>query len=74
MAYRVDDAVVGRIREVAESRALQQLAAKEVHRMVETTAEPAREERDSILEDLGRISKDFTRWANRLDRSCVDEE
>ena len=74
VAHRVDDAVVGRIREVAENGALQPLAIEEVHRMVQTAVEPAREERDRILDELSRISDDFTKWANRLDRGIVDED
>ena len=42
--------------------------------MVQTAVEPAREERDRILDELSRISDDFTKWANRLDRGIVDED
>ncbi len=70
----VDDVVVDRIREVARSEVLQEMAADEARRVLETTVEPAREERDRLLEELGRIGDDFTRWANRLDRGIVDED
>jgi len=70
----IEEPVIAKLREVANSKEIQQLAVQEVEKLLEEELEPLFAEKKQITEQLAGISESFDQWAARLDRGIIDEE
>ena len=70
----LDWIVIQKIKEVALSGAVQEMAFEEAEKLLGVELTPYQEERDRLVLELDEIASSFTKWADRLDRGLIDEE
>ena len=72
-ANRLEATVVDEIRKVAESSLFQMPALDDLKQSMSAEAVHLGQEREKILATINDMSKQFNRWADRLDAGLIDE-
>ena len=72
--YRVDNAVLDRIMNLANDEVIQNMAVDELDELLEDNLGPLHDELGTVQSELGGIGQTFNRWADRLDRGLITEE
>ncbi len=72
--HRVDNAVLGKVMEIARGEVIQNMAADELDEMLQDDLGLLRDELGKVQSELEGIGQTFNRWADRLDRGLITEE